>query len=68
MITKKLTPRQTRWAEFLSKYNFVISYQSNKKNNKADILTCKPNERSAGDDNKRLKHYMQILLPSKYFK
>ena len=26
MSTKKLTPRQVRWAEFLSEFNFMISY------------------------------------------
>ena len=57
MTTKKLTPRQARWAEFLSKYNFVISYQSDKKNDKADALTCKPSEHlQANDNDKRLEH------------
>ena len=66
MTTKKLTPRQARWAEFLSKYNFVISYQSGKKNKKADALTCKLNERSVEGD-KQLEHRMQTLLPAERF-
>ena len=45
MSTKKLTLRQVRWAEFLSEFNFVISYQNGKKNDKADALTRKPNKR-----------------------
>ena len=56
MTTKKLTPRQARWAEFLSEYNFIISYQSGKKNNKADALTWKTNKRPVDDDDKRLEH------------
>ena len=44
MTTKKLTPRQARWAEFLSKFNFKVTYQTGKKNDKADALTRKPNE------------------------
>ena len=44
MNIKKLTPRQVRWAEFLSEFNFVISYQSGKKNDKTDTFTKKPNE------------------------
>ena len=44
MSTKKLTPRQIKWTEFLSEFNFVISYQSGKKNNKANALTRKPNK------------------------
>ena len=67
MTTKKLTPRQARWAEFLSKYNFVISYQSGKKNKKADALTCKPNERPVDRNDERLEHRMQMLLPPERF-
>ena len=67
MSTKKLTPRQARWAEFLSEYNFVISYQSGKKNKKADALTRKPNERPVDGKNNRLEHCMQTLLPLERF-
>ena len=56
MSTKKLTPRQARWAEFLSEYNFVISYQSGKKNKKADALTQKPNKRPVDGKDNRLEH------------
>ena len=66
MTTKKLTPRQARWAEFLSEYNFIISYQSGKKNKKADALTRKPNERPMEGD-KQLEHRMQTLLPPERF-
>jgi hypothetical protein len=38
MITKKLNIRQTRWAEFLTEFDFKITYQSKKKNDKADSL------------------------------
>ena len=44
MTTKKLIPRQARWAEFLSEFNFVVTYQSGKKNNKADALIKRPNK------------------------
>ena len=66
MTIKKLTPRQARWAEFLSEYNFIINYQSGKKNEKADALTRKPNERSVEGD-KQLEHRMQTLLPPERF-
>ena len=58
MTTKKLTPSQARWAEFLSEYNFIISYQSGKKNEKVDALIKKLNERPISEDNERLKHCM----------
>ena len=56
MSTKKLTPRQARW--FLSEYNFIISYQSGKKKEKADALIWKPNECPADGNDKKLKHRM----------
>ena len=63
MTTKKLTPRQVRWTEFLSEFNFVISYQSGKKNDKADALTRKPDEQPINDKNKQRKHNIRMLLP-----
>ena len=62
MTTKKLTPRQARWAEFLSEFNFVVTYQSRKKNDKANALTKRPNERPMNDEDERQKHRMQVLL------
>ena len=62
MSTKKLTPRQVRWAEFLLEFNFVISYQSGKKNNKADALTKKLNERPTNNKDERCKHSVRMLL------
>ncbi len=38
MTTKNLTRHQARWTEFLSGFNFVISYTSDKENQKADLL------------------------------
>ena len=62
MSTKKLTPRQVRWAEFLSEFNFVISYQSGKKNDKTDALTRKLNKQPTNDEDKRYKHSIRMLL------
>ena len=44
MTIKKLTRHQAHWVEFLSGFNFVISYTSGKKNQKADPLTDYPND------------------------
>ena len=63
MTMKKLTPRQARWAEFLSKFNFVVTYQSGKKNDKADALTRKPNKQPISDEDDRQEHRMRVLLP-----
>ena len=63
MSTKKLTPRQVRWAEFLSEFNFVISYQSGKKNDKANAFTRKSNKQPTNDENEQRKYSVCILLP-----
>ena len=63
MSTKKLTPRQVRWAEFLLEFNFVISYQSGKKNDKADTLTRKPNKQLTNNKDEWRKYSVRVLLP-----
>ena len=67
MIIKKLMPRQARWTEFLSKFNFVISYQSGKKNDKANALIQKLGDCPADEKDERLEYRMQMLLPSERF-
>ena len=39
MITKQLNCQQARWAKFLSKFDFQISYKPGKKGKKPDVLT-----------------------------
>ena len=67
MTIKKLTPRQVKWTEFLLEFNFVISYLSGKKNNKANALTHKPGNRPADKENKQLEYCMQVLLSPELF-
>ncbi len=64
MITKKLNKRQTRWVEFLVEFDFKIAYQSDKKNDKADSLIKRSNDRSKNESNDKHKHMHQILLTS----
>lgn len=49
MTTKKLLRQQTCWAEFLLRFNFVVSYTSNRENKTTDLYTCWPNDYSAND-------------------
>ncbi len=49
MTTKKLSRWQAYWTEFLSEFNFVISYTPGRENGKADSLTCRPNDYPADD-------------------
>ena len=53
MTTKKLSRRQACWAEFLSGFNFVISYTPGRKNGKTDLFICRPNDCPADDRNDR---------------
>jgi hypothetical protein len=39
MTTKQLNRRQVRWAEYLSRFNFVITYRSGKQGGKPNALT-----------------------------
>ena len=41
----------------------MISYQSSKKNNKADAVTRKPNKRPTNNEDKQHKHSVRVLLP-----
>ena len=57
MSTKKLNARQARWAEFLSRFYFIIRYRPGKQNPLADALS-----RHASEGIYMAKHRMQILL------
>ncbi|KAH0608780.1 uncharacterized protein H6S33_001008 [Morchella sextelata] len=61
MRTKQLNRRQARWAEYLSRFNFVIKYRPGKQGGKPDALT----RRSAdlpGEGDERQLHQSQIVL------
>ncbi len=62
MTIKKLNRRQTRWIEFLAEFDFKIAYQSEKKNDKADSLTRRLEDRSVDESNDRNKHMHQTVL------
>jgi hypothetical protein len=64
MITKKLNRRQTRWEEFLAEFDFKISYQSEKKNDKTNSLTRRSEDRSNEIDKSddRNKHMHQTII------
>ncbi len=64
MTIKKLNKRQTRWIEFLAEFDFKIAYQSEKKNDKANLLTRRLENRSDENDdsNDQNKHMRQTVL------
>ena len=45
MTTKLLSRRQARWSEFLSRFNFKITYRAGTLNRRADALTRQSNKR-----------------------
>ncbi len=62
MITKKLNRRQARWTEFLAEFDFKIAYQSKKKNDKANSLIRRLEDRSINESDDRNKHMHQTVL------
>jgi hypothetical protein len=62
---KKLNRRQTRWTEFLAEFDFKVAYQSEKKNDKANSLTRRFENRSINETDDRNKCIYQTVLTSK---
>ena len=62
MTTKKLSARQARWAELLSRYHFVIKYRAGKENQRADALTRRDEDVAHAE---RIKdaNRMQVMIP-----
>lgn len=61
MTTKPLTPRQVRWAEFLSRFNFKIIYRPGKQGGKPDALTRRSGDLPKEGD-ERLQQRNRILI------
>ena len=58
MTTKKLNARQARWAEFLSRFYFLIKYRPGRQNTLADALSRPLKKQEDADSD----HRMQILI------
>ena len=63
MSTKQLNQRQVRWAEFLSQFNFVITYRPGSKATLPDALSRLPGTKPKDDDDERLRHRAQVVIP-----
>ncbi|KAF7572881.1 hypothetical protein PtrM4_077860 [Pyrenophora tritici-repentis] len=62
MTTKRLNRRQARWAEFLSEFNFNITYRPGKQGTKPDALTRRPGDLPEDADDDRRQHQWQIVI------
>jgi len=61
MTTKLLNLRQTRWAEFLSRFNFKIQYRPGKAGGKPDALTRRSGDLPAEGDARLLTMERAVL-------
>src|SRR6266566_2610671 len=61
MSTKQLNRRQVRWAEYLSCFNFVITYRPGKQGGKPDALTRRSGDLPEKGD-ERFAHQVQTVL------
>jgi hypothetical protein len=67
MTAKRLNRRQARWAEFLSEFNFKITYRPGKLGSKPDALTRRPGDLPTDANDERHQHQVQVLLPRDRF-
>lgn len=58
---RRLTERQMRWADFLSKFNFTITYRAGKSNVRADALSRREQDMPKEED-PRITHRIRRLL------
>jgi hypothetical protein len=63
MSTKLLNRCQTRWAEYLSRFNFKIVYRPGKAGGKPDALTCRSGALPEGGDERLVKQQKAVLKP-----
>jgi hypothetical protein len=67
--TKMLSQRQVRWSEFLSQFNFRITYRPGAKAIRPDALSRKPGDKPDKEDisDERIRNRQRVLLPTTLF-
>jgi hypothetical protein len=63
MSTKLLNQRQTRWAEYLSHFDFKIIYRPGKAGGKLDALTRRSGDLPQGGDERLIEQQKAVLKP-----
>ncbi|KAI0994621.1 hypothetical protein K3495_g13560 [Podosphaera aphanis] len=64
MSTKQLSRRQARWAEYLSRFNFVIKYRPGKQGGKPDALTRRSEDLPKEGDDRKLHQTTHAVVNS----
>ena len=67
MTIKQFSRRQTRWSEYLSRFNFQIRYRPGSKGGKPDALTRRRGDFLQDTTDERLKYQHQIVLKPENF-
>ena len=62
MTTKDLTRRQVRWSEFLSRFDWAISFRPGKQGSKPDALTRRSQDLPKHTTDPRISNNRQTLL------
>lgn len=62
MTTKRLSRRQARWSEFLSRFNFKLVYRPGAQGGKPDALTRRSSDLPQDDQDERYQHQNQVVL------
>lgn len=62
MTNKRLNRRQARWAEFLSEFNFKITYRPGVQGTKPDALTRRTDDLPQGEEDPRRQHQWQTII------
>ena len=65
MTIKQLNCQQARWSEFLSEFDFQISYRPGKQGEKPDVLTRRSQNLPQGvEDSCQQQQFQLLLMPS----
>jgi len=62
MTTKRLSRRQARWSEFLSRFEFRLIYRPGVQGGKPDALTRRSSDLPKGEEDERHQHQNQTVL------
>jgi transposase InsO family protein len=60
--SKALSRRQARWSEFLSRFNFKITYRPGKQSAKPDALTRRSGDLPKGGGDERFRYQNRVVL------